>query len=163
MISNTLYPKEYGNNPLFPLPQNFKLEFKNHVSGLGVVCLKPFKKGETIAKLAGEIVDAIRPHSFQINSKKHLNDKYFTGYFLHACEPNTAINTKALKATAIKNIEPGSFITIDYSATEDYLFRQFKCNCGSKKCRGVIAGKKEIPRATLSLIQHYEDDNDNDF
>lgn len=155
-----LYPPEYGNDPMFPQDKDFKVEFKNHVAGSGIVCLRSYKKGETIAKLAGDIVTAMRPHSFKISSKKHLNDKYFIGYFLHSCDPNTAINTKELIATAIKNIEPGTFITIDYSATEDYLFRQFKCNCGSKKCRGVIAGKKETPRSSISLMSYYEDDSE---
>ena len=158
-----IYPKEYGDDPLFPQASDFNIEFKNHVAGTGVICLKPFKKGSIIAKLAGEIVGSIREHSFQIKPNKHLDDDYFIGHFLHSCDPNTAIDTTALVATAIKDIAAGDYISIDYSATEDYLFRQFKCNCGSKKCRGVIAGKKETPRTTLSLIEHYDDDSDSDY
>jgi len=155
-----LYPPEFGQDPLYPQAKDFKIEYKNHVVGSGMVTLKRFKKGDTIAKLAGDVVESIRPHSFRISKKKHLNDKYFIGYFIHSCVPNTAINTKALIATALTDIEPGSYISIDYSATEDYLFRQFKCNCGNKKCRGVIAGKKETKRTGLSLMSYYEGDDD---
>lgn len=157
-----IYPPEYGNDPMFPQASDFKIEYKNHVVGNGMITLKAFKQGDIIAKLAGEVVQAIKPHSFQINSKKHLNDKYFIGYFIHSCDPNTAIDTKNLIATALKKIEPGEYITIDYSATEDYLFRQFKCNCKTKKCRGVIAGKKETKRTGLSLMSYYDEEDDFD-
>jgi hypothetical protein len=157
-----LYPSNYGNDPLFPQAKDFKIEYKNRIVGNGVVTLKAFKKGETIAKLAGDVVNSIRPHTFQISKKKHLNDKYFIGYFMHSCDPNTAINTKELIATALKDIETGTYISIDYSATEDYLFRQFKCNCGYKKCRTVIAGKKETKRSGLTLMSYY-DEEDEDF
>ena len=155
-----MYPAEYGDDPLFPQAEDFVVELKNHVAGKGIKCLKAYKKGETLAKLAGEIVGAMREHSFQINSNKHLDDEYFIGYFLHSCDPNTEINTKKLIATAIKNIKPGDFITIDYTATEDYLFRQFNCNCGSKNCRGVIAGKKETPRSAQSVVGYFDDEDD---
>ena len=155
-----IYPPEYGNDPMFPKAEDFKIEYKNHVVGHGMVTLKSFKKGQTIAKLAGDVVGAIRPHSFQISSKKHLNDKYFIGYFIHSCDPNTAIDTKHLIATALKKIEPGDYITIDYSATEDYLFRQFKCKKKKKKRRGVIAGKKETKRSGLSLMSYYDEEDD---
>ena len=157
-----IYPSKYGNDPLFPQQEDFKIDFKNHVVGSGIITLKPFKKGKTIAKLAGDVVQAIRPHTFQVNSEMHLNDDYFLGYFIHSCVPNTKIDTKKLLATALQNIEAGSFISIDYSATEDYLFRQFKCNCGNKKCRGVIAGKKEHKRSNLTMMSYYEDDDVDD-
>ncbi len=140
-----IYPKEYGNDPLFPQSSDFRVEFKNHVAGKGVVCLKPFKKGQTLARLAGEEINAMREHSFQIGKNKHLNDEFFTGFFLHACDPNTSINTKEHIATAIKDIQPGDYITIDYSDTEDYLFRQFKCNCGAKNAVESLKEKKKCP------------------
>ncbi|MCX7553602.1 hypothetical protein OS175_06895 [Marinicella sp. S1101] len=155
-----IYPSEFGDDPMFPQTSDFNIEFKNHIAGQGVVCLRDFKQGTVMAHLAGVVVNSMREHSFQIGKNKHLNDEYFTGFFLHSCDPNTAINTKAHTATAIKDIKIGDYITIDYSATEDYLFRQFKCNCGAKKCRGVIAGKKEIPRSFLSVTGYYEDDSD---
>lgn len=158
-----LYPPEFGTDPMHPQSKDFKIKFKNHITGHGIVCVNSYKKGEIIAKLAGEVVQSMRPNSFQIESNKHLNDKYFIGYFLHSCEPNAAINTKDLKAIALRNIIAGEFISIDYSATEDYLFRQFKCNCGSKKCRGVIAGKKETKRSGLSLMSYYEEEVDFDY
>jgi hypothetical protein len=154
-----IYPREFGDDPQFPQASDFKVQFKNHVAGQGVVCLKAFKKGDVLARLAGEEINAMREYSFQIGKNKHLNDEYFTGYFLHSCDPNSSINTKEHIARAIKDIEAGEYITIDYSATEDFLFRQFKCNCGSKKCRGVIAGKKEVPRSSLSVTGYYEDDS----
>ncbi len=158
-----IYPKEYGTDTLYPQATDFSVEFKNYLTGSGVVCLKPFKKGQTMAKLAGDVVNSIREHTIQIKPNEYLNDVYFGGYFLHSCDPNSALDMQNLLVVAIKNIEKGSYITIDYTQSEDYLFRQFKCGCGYKKCRGVIAGKKETPRTSLSLIEHYEDDSDNSY
>jgi hypothetical protein len=158
-----IYPSKYGSDPLFPDKKDFKIVYKNHIVGSGIITLKPFKKGDTIAKLAGDMVQAIRPHTFQVNNEMHLDDNYFLGYFIHSCVPNTKIDTKKLIATAIKDIDSDTFITIDYTATEDYLFRQFRCNCGNKKCRKVIAGKKERKRSNLTMMSYYEDDDNDDF
>ncbi|WP_223789153.1 SET domain-containing protein-lysine N-methyltransferase [Marinicella meishanensis] len=154
-----LYPKEFGSDPLFPQASDFKCEFKDHWSGQGIMTLKAFKKGDTIAKLAGEVVNSMREHTFQIGHNKHLLDDYFAGHFLHSCDPNASINTKDRKVVALKIIQAGEFISIDYTHTEDYLFRQFNCRCGSKKCRKVIAGKKEIPRSSLTVSGYYGDDD----
>jgi hypothetical protein len=33
---------------------------------------------------------------------------------------------------------------MDYAETEDTLFKQFPCSCGSSNCRGWITGRKEM-------------------
>lgn len=37
-------------------------------------------------------------------------------------------------------IVPGEYLTMDYETTEEELFREFTCCCGSDKCRGLIQG-----------------------
>ncbi len=137
-----LYPSEYGNNPWFPSASDFKVITKNSVEGQGVFCLTPFKRGALLAIIHGEVVDEIDQHTLQIDESSHLYDIYFAGYLLHSCDPNVIVDMKNRTVHALKQIKANSFLYMDYAATEDRLFKDFVCCCGSKKCRGLITGKK---------------------
>jgi len=138
-----LYPSTCGNDPLFPQAQDFAVVHKNLDAGQGVICYRPFKRGETIAKMAGEVINTIRQHTLQIAPDKHLFDPHFSGYFLHSCSPNISLNMETMTVTALQDIKANSFLYMDYAETEDYLFKQFPCSCGSDNCRGWVTGKKE--------------------
>lgn len=58
-------------------------------------------------------------------------------YVNHSCEPNAGIKG-SVRLYALKNINIGDEITIDYSTTEtdDHWF--MKCNCGKIGCRKKI-------------------------
>jgi hypothetical protein len=49
-----------------------------------------------------------------------------------------------LTVTALQDIDANSFLFMDYAETEDVLFKQFPCACGSVNCRGWITGRKEM-------------------
>lgn len=140
-----LYPLSFGNNPLFPQASDFKVVSKDHNSGHGVICHRSFEPGDLLAVVAGEIVTDIRQHTLQISRRRHMFDPYFTGYLLHSCDPNVSLNMRKKTLTALKHIEPGSFLFMDYAETEDTLFKQFACCCGSENCRGWITGRREAP------------------
>jgi len=57
---------------------------------------------------------------------------------------------------AIRDIRPGDYLYMDYAQTEDVLFKQFPCSCGSENCRGWITGRRE-------QITGYISDNLTDF
>lgn len=139
-----MYPPNFGNNPLFPSSENFRVVLKDQASGLGVMTYKFFAKGDLISAIAGEIICDIRQHSLQIEPGKHLYDIYFSGYFLHSCSPNIELDMENLLVYAIKDIKPKEFLLMDYAQTEDELFKQFPCSCGSEHCRGWITGRKEF-------------------
>lgn len=139
-----LYPIEFGEDPLFPQVEDFQVVFKDDQIGRGVICYRAFKKGEVMAKMAGEVVTDIRQHTLQISENQHLYDTYFSGYFLHACDPNIVLDMESLTVTAVQDIEANSYLYMDYSATEDRLFKQFPCNCGTQNCKGWVLGKKEV-------------------
>jgi hypothetical protein len=44
---------------------------------------------------------------------------------------------------AIKPIQSGDYLYMDYAQTEDVLYKQFECSCASSNCRGWITGSKE--------------------
>jgi hypothetical protein len=142
-----LYPSNYGVDPAFPQAADFAVVQKDADSGQGVICYRSFKRGDTIAKMAGEVIDTIRQHTLQIVPGKHLYDPYFSGYFLHSCAPNISLNMDTMTVTALDDIDANSFLYMDYAETEDYLFKQFPCSCGSFNCRGWISGKKDIPES----------------
>ena len=140
-----LYPLSFGNNPLFPQASEFAVVAKDHKNGHGVITYRSFEPGDLLAVVAGEIVTDIRQHTLQISRKRHMYDPYFTGYLLHSCDPNVSLNMRTKKLTALKPIQADSFLTMDYAETEDTLFRQFACSCGSNNCRGWITGRGEAP------------------
>lgn len=149
-----LYPESYGQDPLFPKATDFEVVFKDDASGKGVICYRDFKRGEIIARMSGEVINVIRQHTLQITSDEHLFDPYFSGYFLHSCEPNISLDMKNLTVTAVQDIKANSYLYMDYAETEDYLFKQFPCSCGSVYCRGWIAGKKDIVPAVYQPAVH---------
>jgi len=142
-----LYPDQFGEDPLFPKDSDFAVIFKDELAGRGVIAYRAFKKGEIIARMAGHIVNEIRQHTLQLTPETHLFDPYFSGYFLHSCSPNISLNMVDLTITALEDIPVNSFLYMDYAETEDVLFKQFPCSCGSASCRGWITGRKEMLNA----------------
>lgn len=139
-----LYPREFGNDPLFPKSADFAVVFKDELTGKGVIAYRAFKRGEVIAKMAGHVVNEIRQHTLQISPDEHLFDPYFSGYFLHSCAPNISLNMETMTVTALEDIPADSFLYMDYAETEDYLFKQFPCSCGATRCRGWVMGRKDV-------------------
>jgi hypothetical protein len=139
-----LYPARFGTDSLFPQSSDFSVVFKDESTGLGVVTYRSFKAGDVIAKMAGEVVEDIRQHTLQISPTEHLFDPHFSGYFLHSCAPNISLNMKEMTVTALTDIPAGSYLYMDYAETEDRLFKQFPCSCGTDACRGWVGGRLDI-------------------
>lgn len=139
-----MYPEHFGKNPMFPKSVDFEVLHKDDSAGFGVISYTDFKKGDLLAAISGEIITDIRQHSLQIEPGVHLYDTYFTGYFLHSCEPNVFLDMKNMMVYAVKDIKANDYLYMDYAQTEDVLYKQFPCGCGSVKCRGWITGKNEM-------------------
>jgi D-alanine-D-alanine ligase len=54
----------------------------------------------------------------------------------HSCDPNTGFS--GLDIVAIRDIDIGEELTIDYTTFYDEHMTSFNCQCGSPKCRGRI-------------------------
>lgn len=143
LVNQWVYPKSFGDDPLYPKKSDFEINKTSKNKGLGVITKKAFGKGELLAKLAGPKISEIKQHTLQIDDKSHLHDTYFSGYFLHSCDPNIRVDMQRMEVVALKPIKKNTYLYMDYSDTEDHLFRIFRCGCGSKKCRGIIRGKKD--------------------
>ncbi len=57
----------------------------------------------------------------------------------HSCQPNTGYD--GLNVIALRPINPGEELTLDYSAFLDEHMEPFQCRCGLPGCRGLITGK----------------------
>lgn len=63
----------------------------------------------------------------------------------HSCDPNTAFD--GLNVVALKDIQAGQELTLDYATFLDENMEPFECSCASSHCRGLIMG---IPGNSLT-------------
>ncbi len=140
-----IYPKEYGLDPNdgYPKREDFTVCTRETGKGAGVYTKKDIKRGEMVARITGNIVPKITQHTLQITPTTHLYDPYFTGYLLHSCSPNIYLDMTEFEIWALRNIDAGQPLTMDYASTEDILFAQFPCLCETANCRFWITGRKE--------------------
>jgi hypothetical protein len=73
----------------------------------------------------------------------HLLDRYFLGLLSHACDPNVSVDMERQLVKALKPMEAGTVLMMDYGSTEDFLFTAFDCACQAPACRGRIVGRQE--------------------
>lgn len=115
--------------------------------GLGVRSLAAFSKGDILDQFTGKISSRIKQHSLQVDEGQHISGTQFIGYLTHSCDPNAWLDMTKFELVARRPIRRGEVITIDYAETEDRLFVQFACVCGSTNCRHWITGRKEAVNA----------------
>jgi len=123
-----------------------KFVLKKNKKGLGIYAARPFRKGAVIHVLTGR---ASTPKSIyyheadfkrgiidpmQVGSSSYLKLDSFSVLFNHSCDPTAGVRGRST-LFALRDIRKGQEITFDYSTTID---ESFWCQCGSKKCRGVI-------------------------
>lgn len=135
-------------------------------TGKGVYAGQFFLKGQEIIEFQGEIY----PRNALPDEVDNATDRFLQidyDFFIgpsdeiddlinHNCEPNAGMRfTKDLrvKVVALKNIDHGDEITIDYSTTSLDHNWSFKCLCKSLNCRGTIGDFRSLPEATK---QHYK-------
>jgi D-alanine-D-alanine ligase-like ATP-grasp enzyme len=60
----------------------------------------------------------------------------------HSCAANTGY--KGLDVSALRQIEIGEELTLDYATFLNENIEPFKCNCGAINCRGIVSGTKGL-------------------
>jgi SET domain-containing protein len=123
---------------------------KSKVQGKGVYANEKFKEGDVILGIDDTHVV---PDASKLTPKQHEFDCDYLAdgkvilmqppekFINHSCEPSSYVKTIGgiRKVVAMRDIKKGEEITYDYSINGDNE-GAFKCNCGSKKCRGVYQG-----------------------
>jgi hypothetical protein len=116
-------------------------------TGLGLVATKPIKKGTTIVRYFGPLLDSRKKKDDAVENKYlfELNGRWtidgsvrenVARYINHACKPNAESDVKPRKRRvfirAVKDIEPGEEINYDYGT--DYFKAYLKpigCKCAA--------------------------------
>ena len=111
--------------------------------GEGVQTRVSFNAGAVLFAFTGFFSTEITQFSLQVREGLHLHDPYFMGKVLHSCDANAYCDMEARQFVALRPIEAGEFVTMDYAQTEDYLFKTFPCSCGAENCRGYVTGRKQ--------------------
>lgn len=141
--SRCLYPEIFQVGEGYPTEDDFIVSRREDGKGLGVYAKRAFERGHLICRISGTVVHKVMQHTLQISPDSHLYDPYFTGFLLHSCDPNTFLDMQRFELWAIKDVQPGDALTMDYASTEDTLFKQFPCLCGAPNCRKWITGRRE--------------------
>lgn len=118
--------------------------------GVGVVAVRAVPAGTVV--LVGVIeaeLDHNDQHASQIGADRFVRHGGLMPLVNHSCEPNCGIrpnSTGAHDLIARYPIAAGEEITFDY-AMRNYTVEHFpaRCQCGTRRCRGVITGWKDLP------------------
>jgi len=139
---DNLYPHEWIHGPDLPLRSQFEV-FSIGTVGRGIRSKAGFSRGSVIARFTGQLMSSVLQHTLQVSPTSHVYDPYFIGLLTHSCAPNCILEMSQLELIALSDIAEGDTLTIDYALTEDALFRQFPCGCGSSNCRHWVTGRRE--------------------
>lgn len=142
---NRIYPEHLPVIPDEPSAEDFRVVQVDAKRGLGVLVLRNYAAGDVLFRMNGTLTEEMTQYTLQMDERWHLDDPDFAGRVLHSCDPNSRLDPTTRLFTALKDIEPGDLLTMDYDETEDVLYRAFPCSCGAKRCRGTVAGRSVMP------------------
>lgn len=127
---------------------------KSGIHGRGLFAIKPIRKDEIVAIKGGHIVTRDQLKKFRKiigDSYIQIDDDFFLAplskkehdrvmmFINHSCEPNVGVKGQ-ITYVAMRNIERGEELTLDYAMIDDDAF-EMQCGCGKSNCREVISGK----------------------
>jgi len=119
--------------------------------GCGIFARERIEKGELILLWGGQVVrrDEIDPNMPNLTQRVLQIDD---GLFLltpadlepadclnHSCNPNAGF-TGQIGLIAMREIEPGEEVCIDYAMCDSDPYDEFDCYCGAEECRGRVTG-----------------------
>lgn len=149
-----IYPDQIPEYWLEPTDDSFEVK-RVEGSGFALFTKKAFKKGQQLFIFSGTIMQKATQHSLQLATGLHIHDPWVMGYSLHSCAPNCTVNVRERTFTALKDIAAGDLVTMDYQETEDYLYKDFVCGCGScdsAQITGRAVGKESEDRRIIRLL-----------
>ena len=128
---------------------------KSKIDKNGLYASCNIKKGTKIIEYKGKIISVNKSKTdpkfdnekaiylFNINKRFDLDGDFkfnIARLINHSCDPNCEVFGEGLKVWvyAIKDIRKGDELSYDYGFSYDENFRQYPCNCRSKKCVGYI-------------------------
>ncbi|MBC3373607.1 lysine methyltransferase [Pseudomonas sp. SWRI92] len=152
-----LYPETQLSTRLgYPSARDFDVHRTKDGRGNGIVARKQFTPMTRMCRVSGVLVGRPRLHTLQLLPNVHMYDPYFAGLLLHSCNPNVFLDMSELWLWSLTEIREGDCLTMDYASTEQKLYRQFACRCGSSNCHGWITGYDEPPNEQgMEFLRHW--------
>lgn len=123
--------------------------------GKGVYARRRFRKGATVGEVLGEVIDTEGYDSnycIDLGGPRRLEPVAPFRFINHSCTPNCRFTCceqekksdplpNTVWVEALRTIEPGEELTIDYCWPADAAIR---CGCRSPQCRGWIVDPAEL-------------------
>jgi uncharacterized protein len=103
--------------------------------GRGVFAQTTIPQGALIGYLEGYPSPKRTQYSLQMGAI-HVEPTNAMRYLNHACNPNARFD--GYRLIALREIQAGEEIHIDYLHTETDIAAPFECRCGSPDCQGWI-------------------------
>jgi hypothetical protein len=136
------------------MPWTFNISLRqSSIEGTGMFANRPFYRGQFIGSIKG-------PEIRMINTTERdaLDNPNWVGYapngwidplapfdrMNHSCDPNCGIKGKR-SVHALRDIEAGEELTLDYSTTEIDPRWRMVCNCKTAACRGLVGSILTLP------------------
>lgn len=134
-----------------------KVRVRRMALGRGVYAVRRLRRNQTIGEITGRIVED--PHygseyCIELGPHRNMEPKAPFRYLNHSCEPNCEVFSwkprrgedpsvsDRLWLQALRTIEPGEELTIDYGWSADAAIR---CQCQATGCRGWVVAREELP------------------
>lgn len=121
-----------------------------------LVTTRTVPAGGIIAPVPGTFRRQPSRYSLQIADDLHLDELGPVEGTNHACEPSAFIEIGEdglVRLRALRDLEPGDEVTIDYCATEWDMTFPFPCSCGSEACYGIVRGFRHLdPSRRAALL-----------
>jgi len=117
----------------------------------GIYTAAPVPAGALLLLFTGDIVDEAalaqvpdshRRFSIQIEEGLYmvtLGEPEVSDYLNHSCQPTAGMSGQ-IGVVALRDLEPGEEICIDYAMCDGSPYDEFTCGCGAPTCRGQISG-----------------------
>lgn len=129
-----------------------KLEIRSDktIEGRGMFASQPIKKGDLVTLWGGDVVDRARFEALGEHQKRQsaqaeeglylVSSKPGPGDWInHSCDPNAGMDGQ-IAVVAMREIQPGEEVTIDYAMVDGDELDSFECACGSPICRRLVTG-----------------------
>jgi hypothetical protein len=143
-----------------PLPQK---------GGHGIFATAPIAADERLLVWGGDIINGdqlatlpshLRHYAVQVEEDLYLaarpTDKAEPAdYINHSCNPNAGFDGQIV-LIALRPINPGEEICIDYAMCDGSPYDEFTCQCGTANCRGQISGNDwQLPDLQARYAGHF--------
>jgi len=129
-----------------------KLENRPHADkgNCGVFARERVQRGELISLWGGKILSADEIDYSMENFTQQvlqIEDGFYmlsltmepSDCFNHSCSPNVGLSGQ-IGLIAMRDIEAGEEICLDYAMCDSTPYDEFDCQCGSPDCRGRVTG-----------------------